>query len=58
MKCTDLRIVQNEDDSAAYKTVNSLISITEANTELSKKSEWLCANRFSLDIKKIIFLYL
>ena len=54
-KCTNLRLVHYADDSTAYKTLDSLNSISEVNTELSKISEWLCANRLSLNVTKSYF---
>ena len=54
-KCSDLPVVHYADDSTAYKTPNSLNSITKVNTELPKLSEWLYANRLSLITTKSAF---
>ena len=49
-KCIDFRLVHYTDVSTAYKTLNSLNSISDVNTDLSKISEWLCANQLSLNV--------
>ena len=54
-KCTKLRLVHYADDSTVYKTLDSLNSLSEVNTELSKINESLCATQLSLNIKNAYF---
>ena len=54
-ECTDLILVLYADDITAYKNLISLNSISEMKTELYKISEWLCANRLSLNVAKSFF---
>ena len=50
-KSTSFRLVHYADD----RTLDSLNSISEVNTELPKINELLCANRLSLNVTKPSF---
>ena len=52
-KCTDLKLVHYADDSTANRSNSSLDHlIVHVNSELTKISDWLCANRLPLDVSK------
>ena len=56
-KCTDLKLVHYADYSIVYASNSSLDHLIEhVNSELSKISDWLCANRLSLNVAKSSYL--